>query len=102
MDINNKRFTNDKLFYDDTNIKLGTEPFFIKCTNGNTILEIPEIRYNKVINHINECEKNNNLCFIKLQIHHWEYDKLIPHFDLLINIKKLNHDIRCRFKNYAI
>ena len=93
MDINNKNFENGHLFYDDTNIIIGSEPFFIKCNNGNSILEIPEIRVDKVISHIKECEKLDNLCFIKLQIHHWQYDELIPQFDKLFAQIKLKYDM---------
>ena len=94
MDINNKNFENGYLFYDDTNILLGTEPFFIKCDNGNVILEIPEIRVSKVMQHIKECEISDKLCFIKLQIHHWQYDELIPQFDSLIErIRNLNYEL---------
>ena len=92
MDINNKNFENGKLFYDDTNISLGDEPFFFKCKNGGIILEIPEIRAGKALEHINMCNKKDNLCFINLQIHHWQYDQLIPVFDKLINeIKRLDY-----------
>jgi len=94
MDINNKNFENDRLYYDDTDIPIGTEPFLINCKNGGVILEIPEIRVNKVVHHAKKCEENNNLCFIKLQIHHWQYDELIPEFDKVIqNIKDLQYDI---------
>jgi hypothetical protein len=94
MDINNKNFENGRLYYDDTNIPIGCEPFFIHSKNNGVILEIPEIRVTKVINHIKSCEKQNNLCFIKLQIHHWQYNELIPEFDKLIkNIKDLKYDL---------
>tara|TARA_B100001287_G_C22685198_1_gene532940 strand:+ start:3423 stop:5216 length:1794 start_codon:yes stop_codon:yes gene_type:complete len=94
MDINNKNFENGKIYYDDTNIPIGTEPFLIKCKNGGVILEIPEIRVDKVISHIKKCEEYDNLCFIKLQIHHWQYDELVPEFDKVIqNIKDLQYDI---------
>ena len=86
---------NDGLtMFNDTSISLGTEPFLINCKNGGVILEIPEIRVNKVVSHVKKCEKNNNLCFIKLQIHHWQYDELVPEFDKVIqNIKDLHYDI---------
>lgn len=86
---------NDGLtLFNDTNIPLGSEPFFIKCNNNGIILEIPEIRVENVIKHIKKCKEKNNLCFIKLQIHHWQYDELIPAFDKLIHhIKNLQYDI---------
>ena len=94
MDINNKNFENDKLYYDDTNIPIGTEPFLINCKNKGVILEIPEIRVHKIIDHIKACETNNNLCFIKIQIHHWQYDELIPEFDRIIQqIQNLQYEI---------
>jgi hypothetical protein len=94
MDINNKNFENDKMYYDDTNIPIGTEPFLINCKNKGVILEIPEIRVHKIIDHIKACETNNNLCFIKIQIHHWQYDELIPEFDRIIQqIQNLQYEI---------
>jgi len=80
---------NDGLtLFNDTNILLGSEPYFIKCDNNGIILEIPEIRSQSAIEHVKKCKINNNLCFIKLQIHHWQYDKLIPRFDELIKTLK--------------
>ena len=48
--IFNENFENGRLYYDDTNIPIGSEPFFIHSKNNGVILEIPEIRINKVIN----------------------------------------------------
>ena len=41
--------------FNDTNILLGSEPFFIKCNNNGIILEIPEIRCPNVIEHVKKC-----------------------------------------------
>jgi|TARA_B110000046_G_scaffold23865_1_gene22871 hypothetical protein len=80
--------------FNDTNISLGSEPFLIKCKNGGVVLEIPEIRVGKVLKHVKECEENKKLCFVKLQIHHWQYVDLVPKFDELIkNIKELQYDV---------
>lgn len=89
---------NDGLtIFNDTDIPIGSEPFFITCKNNGVILEIPEIRQFNVLKHIKECEKNGNLCFIKLQIHHWQYDEFIPLFDELIHRiktgKGYKHDV---------
>ena len=95
-DINGKNIENGVTLYNDTDIELGSEPFFIKCNNGDVILEIPEIRACLVngIKHIKTCKKKNNVCFVKLQIHHWQYDQLIPIFDKFIEkIKENNFDI---------
>ena len=92
--INDKRSEKDVLLFDDSNIQLGSEPFFMKYNNCN-ILEIPEIRCENIIYHIKKCIENNNLIFIKLQIHHWQYDELIPLFDKYINsLKKQNYDLQ--------
>lgn len=91
MVINDINIKNEIILFDDSNLKLGTQPFFIK-TKNKYILEIPEIRVNKIINHIKECFLNGNNAFIKLQIHHWQYDELIPEFDNLINILKDSYD----------
>jgi glycosyltransferase involved in cell wall biosynthesis len=71
-------------FGDDRGIKIGDEPFFIKTNNG-AMLEIPESNTGKALLHARECAKNNKLCFIKLQIHHWQFDELTPEFDKFID-----------------
>jgi len=82
-----------KQLFDDTDLKLGTEPFFIKTSNKN-ILEIPELRVGNVKMHIKTCLENNKIPFIKLQIHHWQYDELIPEFEKLINELKDQYELK--------
>lgn len=81
------------LLFDDRDIMLGTEPFFIKTSNKD-ILEIPEIRVGNVINHVKQCIENNKIPFIKLQIHHWQYDELIPKFEQVINELKKHYELK--------
>ena len=90
--IDDYGITDDVLLFDDRNIKLGSSPFFIKTKNKN-ILEIPELRCGNVKKHILNCIENNTIPFIKLQIHHWQYDELIPTFDKLINDLKKDYEI---------
>ena len=82
-----------KCLFNDKELKLGTEPFFIKTSNKN-ILEIPELRLENVKPHIRLCLENNKIPFIKLQIHHWQYDELIPQFEKLINELKKQYELK--------
>jgi len=89
--INDTNSNDNIVLYDDTDIKFGTAPFFINTVNG-VILEIPEIRpsVENCMNHIKQCILNDSPCFLRFQIHHWQYDDLIPVFDDTINaIKKI-------------
>lgn len=79
--------------FDDMDLNLGTEPFFIKTSHKN-ILEIPELRVENVKEHIKLCLQNNKIPFIKLQIHHWQYEELIPKFEKLINELKCHYELK--------
>ena len=86
--------------FDDTNLMLGTLPFFITTKNGYRILEIPEIRpdINKVKKHI-ENTPNNAPIFIRLQVHPFDVmrDNHLKRFDEVI--KYCNQVGIVEFKN---
>ena len=67
--------------YNDTNIEIGSTPFFIETEYGS-ILELPEIRVGGVrgrfAGHIKECFENDKLCFILLQTHPFDYKETLP------------------------
>ena len=93
--INDINIDDGIVLFDDTNIKYGIEPFFIDTANG-AILEIPEIRASSenCLEHIKKCVDNNNVCFLRFQIHHWQYDELIPLFDETIKAIKEMYDVK--------
>lgn len=93
--INDKNIEDGVVLFDDMSIKYGTEPFFINTANG-VILEIPEIRasYENCLLHVERCSELGNVCFLRFQIHHWQYDELIPIFNDTINLLKQSYDVK--------
>jgi len=75
-------------FYDYKNICFENSLFMI-----NNILEIPETLPNLycVKKYINECTKNNKDCYLRFQVHQWDYKVLNVFLDELICYFKSNN-----------
>ena len=79
------------------------------CFNCN-LLEFPEIlpNLNSIEQHINNCEQNNDDCYIRLQTHQWDHEMFNPFLSSLINYLNINNknykfcSIYTMYENYML
>ena len=104
----------NKIVFDDTELKFGTLPFFIRTKNNYRILEIPEIRPNikKIKKHVDKTPHNTPI-FIRLQVHPYNvienlsylnnFDKVIEYCKSVGNVEFKNiEEMGDIFMNYIM